>query len=89
MFLGINITGKGDRRGQRRGEWMQRHSGSHSARTETEVDFGVVGPWASVEDVVVEPAGVHLEHHMQGAVDSEGATEEARVEESSPVLNTG
>lgn len=69
---------------------MPRRSVSHSARTETEVDFGAVGAWASVVmGVVVEPAGGLLERHMQEAVDSEGVTEEARAEESSPVLNTG
>lgn len=68
---------------------MPRRSGSHSATTETEEDFGAVGAWASVEDVVVEPAGGHLGHHILEAADTEGVTEEARGEESSPVLNTG
>lgn len=68
---------------------MPRRLGSRSARTETEVDFVVVVLRASVEDVVVEPAEGRLDHRMQGAADSEGVTEEARGEESSPVLNTG
>lgn len=68
---------------------MLRPLGSHSATTETEVDFGAVGAWASVVDVVGEAAGGHLEPNMQVAVDSEGVTEEAREEDSSPVLNTG
>lgn len=68
---------------------MQRRSGSHSATTETEVDIGAVEPWASVEGVVVELAGDHFQHHMQGAVASEGVTEEARGVGNSPVLNTG
>lgn len=68
---------------------MRRRSGSHSATTETEVGLEAVGPWASVEGVVVEPVGGHFQHHMQGAVVSEGVTEEAREDENSPVLNTG
>lgn len=68
---------------------MPRHSGSHSATTGIEAGSVAVGAWASVEDVVAEPAGGHLGHHMQGVADSEGVIEEAREEENLQILNIG